>query len=353
MLLRWFIVLLLFTLGWLSCSSNEQEDYQLLEGNFLDTVYQIRYLDTTDYQVEIDSLLKAIAAEISLTDSNSILQDFNKAILDFDLGISIADTSSNKYPKGRHFLNCFLASNRFFELSDGIFDPTSKPLSDYWSRRATIESTPITALDSLIVDSLMQYVGLPYIALEDNKLLKDQNGVQMDFEVLVKAYSADHIGKWLTRKGIDNFLITIGPFAHAKGRDSNGKFWKTNLKFPNENSPHEDVVATVQLPILSFAQATNSNVFEELDGKKYTYTISPITGFPTANSLIGVTVFYEDCLTAAALANTCMTMGYEQAVEFIAAIPGTEAHFVYGKENGKFGIKKTEGLRTLLELEAQ
>ncbi|NJL76394.1 MAG: hypothetical protein HC892_16610 [Saprospiraceae bacterium] len=54
-------------------------------------------------------------------------------------------------------------------------------------------------------------------------------------------------------------------------------------------------------------------------------------------------------MTADALATSCMVMGYEKAVEFIDAIPGAEAYFVYGSSDGKIKTNMTEGLKSLIK----
>ena len=54
------------------------------------------------------------------------------------------------------------------------------------------------------------------------------------------------------------------------------------------------------------------------DGKKYSHTISPKSGYPVEHNLASVTVFDDNCMDADALATAAMSMGETKALKFAA-----------------------------------
>ena len=71
----------------------------------------------------------------------------------------------------------------------------------------------------------------------------------------------------------------------------------------------------------SLATSGNYRKFKVINGRKFSHSIDPISGFPANNNLLSVTVICEKAASADALATSFMVMGKEKAIDFIASNP--------------------------------
>nr|MBP8080303.1 FAD:protein FMN transferase [Aeromonas sp.] len=71
--------------------------------------------------------------------------------------------------------------------------------------------------------------------------------------------------------------------------------------------------------------------YYELDGKRFSHTIDPLTGKPITHRMVSVTVIHPSCMTADGLATALTVMG-------------TQKSLAYAKERGLaiFVITKTD-----------
>ncbi len=65
------------------------------------------------------------------------------------------------------------------------------------------------------------------------------------------------------------------------------------------------------------------------DGKKYSHTIAPRTGYPVSHSLLSATIVAHDGMLADAYATYCMVIGLEASKEFISSSPEVEGCLIY------------------------
>ena len=88
--------------------------------------------------------------------------------------------------------------------------------------------------------------------------------------------------------------------------------------------------AKVSLGDIGTATSGNYRQFYYKDGKRYSHTIDPHTGYPVEHNLLSATVFAPDCMTADALATAFMVMGLDKACAFVEnqILPIT-AYFIY------------------------
>lgn len=97
----------------------------------------------------------------------------------------------------------------------------------------------------------------------------------------------------------------------------------------------------------ALASSGNYRNFYEKDGKRYSHTISPITGFPVEHELLSVSVFAKDCMTADAYATAFMVVGKEKAKKIVEKENDIEAYFIYNEGN-KINVEYTAGVDAYL-----
>ncbi|MEM7104516.1 MAG: FAD:protein FMN transferase [Bacteroidota bacterium] len=337
------ILITLLILVW-ACNTPSGETLQAyaINGETMGTTYSVLYVgpSESDYSEGIDLLLKQVNQETSTYIPASTISKFNQS----ETGLS--------FPEGapEHFKTVFEGSKIIWEQTKGHFDPTVMPVVNYWGFGYT-EKKPVTAVDTVKVDSLLQLIGFAKISSgpadagsgKGDNYTKKQ-GMQLDFSAIAKGYGVDAVGQFLESKGISNYLVEIGGEVRARGKKSNGDWWTAGINIPDSAAGLQDIQNAVSIQNKALATSGNYRIFYEVDGVKYAHTINPSTGFPAGNTLLSASVLANDCMTADAFATAFMVMGLDKAYQLAAANEGIEAYLIYGDDAGEMKIKYTPGI---------
>lgn len=309
----------------LACKNNTLP-YVEIYGETMGTYYAINCQcpKVDELRGKIDSCLLAINKEVSTYMEDSYISSFNRSAT----GI-IRDKDKV------HFERNLNGAIDIFKKSAGFFDPSVMPLVNHWgfgyvSRKAS------SLKDSLVVDSLLQLVGLEKIIriLDTDSIRKSSPQQQLDFSAIAKGYAVDQISEMLSGMGSKNHLVDIGGEIVAIGLNPNSKTWVVGINKPDDKASYEDVFVRIQLPDRAIASSGNYRNFYEIEGQKYGHTLNPFTGFPFQDSLLAVSVIAGNCMLADALATSCMAMGFEKARIFINNFKDVDACFLVGASDG-------------------
>ncbi len=314
------------------------------------TTYHISYKDSLkrNFQKEIEALLAAVNMEVSTYIDSSFISKFNQAESEIKYLNLLSQEASSKY---KHFRLNFEKATEVYEKSEGYFDPTIMPLVNYWGF-GYAEKKAVEKADSLIIDSLMQFVGYDKISQRSRKdgsifLVKSAPGVQLDFSALAKGYGVDAVGFLLEKNGVQDYMVEIGGEVRVKGKNQHNQWWKVGINTPDENASVNDFQSKILLKNRSLATSGNYRNFYNVNGDRYGHTLNAKTGYPEKNRLLSVSVFADDCISADAYATACMTMGLEKAFDLISSIEGLDAYFIYSEEGGDMIQAHTEGLENV------
>ena len=301
------------------------------------TYYRVSYTgdQRPGLQATVDSLLVALNLEVSTYIDQSVISRFNQ-----DAPIE----------SGPHFYQNYLLAAEIYQKTNGLFDPTVMPLVNYWGFGYTPKK-PVTAVDSIMVDSLRRLVGFELITFNDSESAPAWSkppGVQLDLSALAKGYGVDLIGQFLEELGRANFFVDIGGEVLAKGDKGEKGPWRIGIAMPREDAAPTDI--QVALPVRDAAIATSGNYrnFYEVNGTKYSHTINPRTGYPERSRLLSASVMAPDCATADGFATACMVAGLEEAYALIDSLPTLEAYFIYSREDGSLATRYTQGFEAML-----
>jgi FAD:protein FMN transferase len=308
-----------------------------VEGMTMGTTYHITYFDKTsrDLKNSIDSLLLVVNKSINNYDSTSEVSRFNQS----KVGISV------KLP---YFLPPIEKSLEIFQASMGAFDPTVMPLVNAWGFGAGKRINP----DSAQVDSIKTFVGFEKVGLTKDSIWKSDPRVQLDFGGIGQGYGADIITEFLKSKGISNMLVELGGEGMAVGRNlKTGKAWQIGILDPNSTYENQFFKAYVSLTDKSFTTSGNYFNYREINGKKYSHTIDPETGFPAQHAILSASIFTTDCATADAWDTAFMVMGHEKAIELAKNHPELEVLLMYSDQEGKVATYITPGIQPFVKLE--
>lgn len=310
-------------------------EYYSIQGFTQGTTYSITYQYSTEHnlQEQIDSLLKLFDSSLSTYDTTSIISAINRNVP----GV-LTDSM---------FRTVFRESARVYQLTGGAFDITLGPVINAWG----FGSGERMEVDSAMVDSLLQYVGMEKVYLEGDRVMKSHPAIVLNVNAIAQGYAVDVVSSYLEELGCRNYMVEIGGEIRTRGVNSKGNFWRIGVDRPEFGNmiPGRQLQVIISMHNRSLATSGNYRKFYEKDGVMITHSINPATGFPKESRLLSATVLTEECIMADAYATSCMVMGLEKAKAFIENLKNVDAYLIYGDEVGAYQVWYSEGLKKYME----
>lgn len=304
----------------------------ILSGQTMGTSYKITYLDeqNRDFQKSVDSILVVFNQSLSTYIPDSELSQFNqKDTLEFGL---------------HYFPEILKASKTIHSQTNGAFDPTVGPLVNIWG----FGPSGPQLKDSVDIQLMVRSVGFDKIEFDEKRVIKKNHEIYLDFSAIAKGQGVDVVGKFLTSKGISNFLVEIGGELVARGTNDKGELWKVGVNRPEEESNSSELFSIIALNNKGMATSGNYRNFYVRDSVKISHTIDPKTGYPVKHNLLSATVLAKNCMTADAFATAMMVMGTEEAIKLADSRAELEVFLIFSKPDGGYGTYTSESLKPYL-----
>ena len=300
-----FLFVCLFLGALLGCEEKPEE--LLLSGMTMGTSYQVKIVLGNGASIErLDEQIKKRLESLNQTFSTYIetseLMQFNQV----KIGQSQAISEDMQVVMS--------IAQEVYDLTDGAFDPTVAPLVDLWGFGPK-ESGDVIPQAEQIKHSLSS-IGLHHLVLnKTTQTAQRESDIKLDFSAIAKGYAVDAIAELLDSSGIDNYLVEVGGELRASGHKPNGNLWRIAIEKPSLDQPLSQGVQQV-LSFQNVAVATSGdyrNYFEK-NGKRYSHTIDPRSGYPVDHGLASVTVIEKTAVRADALATAMMVMGPDDSL---------------------------------------
>ncbi|MBK8290877.1 MAG: FAD:protein FMN transferase [Flammeovirgaceae bacterium] len=291
-----------------------------IEGETMATTYHITYFDAEqrNFKKDVDSLLILVNQSINNYNTTSEVTRFNKSNSGFRFELP-------------YLLPPIKVAEQVFSQSQGAFDPTVMPLVNLWG----FGSQKITRPDSAKIDSIKRFIGFEKIKYNSDSVWKLDTRAQLDFGGIGQGYGADVITDFLKSQGIKNMLVELGGEGMACGINlQSGKPWELGILDPNATPEQQFFKAFISLSDKSFTTSGNYFNYREIDGKKYSHTIDPVTGFPATRALLSASIFTENATTADAWGTAMMVLGHEKAIELCKNHPELGVFLIYSTPDG-------------------
>ena len=307
--------------------------YQKDQGFIFGTTYTVTYQSEDNLKNEIEAELLKVDSTLSMFNKKSVISKVN------------SHTSSTQFNVNEMFAEVFNLAQSISKETGGAFDITVAPLVNAWGFGFKSGNMPTKEQ----VDSIRQYVGYQKISIDSLTrhsdewqywVKKSSPNVMLDCSAIAKGYGADKVARFLTQKGIKNFMVEIGGEVVTKGISSKRVPWKIGVTKPVDDSLSTDGELQTVLNVTDKAMATSGNYrnFYYKNGKKYAHTIDPATGYPVQHSLLSATVLAKDCATADAYATSFMVMGMEKARKLLENHPELMAYFIFTTPKGELDV---------------
>lgn len=298
-------------------SRQQSTPYQHDRGMVFGTVYHITYQSSKSLQKDIEAELAKVDASLSPFNERSIITAVNEN----------RDTVVNKM-----FSDVFALAMKISDSTNGAFDITVAPLVNAWGFGFKGGAMP----SHHKVDSLKALVGYHKVSLTNGRVSKTDPRIMLDCSSIAKGYGCDVVAKFLSAKGIDNYMVEIGGEIVTRGISEKRLPWKIGVTKPTDDSLNVNQEIQTIINVTDKAMATSGNYrnFYYKNGRKYAHTIDPSTGYPVQHNILSSTVIADDCATADAYATAFMVMGLDKAKTILSRHPELMAYFILASDDG-------------------
>lgn len=265
-----------------------------------------------EIQTGVDSILTLIDTTLSGYNKGSQLSRFNA-------GVPVRPNAV--------FKEIFSLSREFYHETGGALDVAAAPLFDIWGFGFTSDKLP----SARIVDSVRAVCGMDKIG-EDMVPSRPDIRLKLNFNAIAQGYTSDKIAGYLHSFGVKDMLVDIGEI-YCEGLNPKGLPWSIGIDRPFDGNmtPGADLDGIWRGDGRGRGVVTSGNYrkYYEKDGRKYSHTIDPRTGYPVDHNLLSATIVAADATTADAYATYCMVIGLEAAREFINSKEDVEGYLIY------------------------
>lgn len=331
------LYLLLF-LFFASCGQRSEKT--VFSGSTMGTTYRIVVKDITDahekerVRIAIDAALTTIDNVLSVYNPKSQISGLNH------------HKGKGAYPVNPEMITVSKLAKSIYELSDGAYDPTLKPLVDLWGfgerKRGDTQPTEVE------IKNAMRHMGMDKLTIFENAVLKTDEELTLDYSSIAKGFGVDQVSAAVHELGYNDFLVEIGGEIYASG--SNGdRQWCVGVASPERKLVFEGYVSTT-LGLENMACATSGDYQQYYihDGQRFSHLIDARNGYPIDHDVTSVTVAAKSCVLADALATAAIVLGEEEGIELIRSIDNVEALFI-SRSGELYTMTATDGWKNFVK----
>lgn len=210
-------------------------------------------------------------------------------------------------------------SKKISEITDGTFDITYGSIDQrFWNFDTEMTELPDEVLARKSI-ALIDYRNIILNTEEKTVFLKNK-GMRIGFGGIGKGYAAEKTKNLLKNLGVKAGIINASGDLSCWGIPENGKPWTIGIAHPDFS---DLPFSTLEVTDLSVATSGDYEKFVMIDGKRYSHTINPKTGFPV-HEIKSVTVISPNAEISDALATPITILGTEKGLALINQLKDIE-----------------------------
>jgi FAD:protein FMN transferase len=279
-------------LGLAGCST--EDDYRRYAGETMGTYYQVTAQCPGDVGGLIEAELVAVNAEMSTYLPDSDLSRFNSAAM------------GDWFPVPETVVGVVDVALELSRSSAGAFDVTVGPLVNLWgfgpeAGHGVPESAAIAAVLSRVGFESLEARRAP-------AALRKSRDLYVDLSAIAKGHGVDRVAERLMEAGCANLLVDIGGEVRGRGVNPRGAPWRIGVEVPDPASMG-GIQRIVQVADAALATSGDYRNFIELNGRRFSHTIDPRTGYPVEHALASVTVVHDSAMWADGYATLLNVLG--------------------------------------------
>ena len=319
-------LLILLTCNSIAWAKGSLEKH-LIMGTTMGTTYAVTVvsesgIDTDLLKKQIDARLVMVNQSMSMFSPTSELSRFNSTKAHVPFKIS------------RDFAYVMDQSKRLYNLTNGAWDGTLKPLVDLWGFGTKEKITKAPAPKA--INDLLKTIGFNKIEILENALQKKTPFVTLDLGSIAKGFGVDAVALLLEKSGFKSFLVEIGGEVFTRGTKPGNLPWTVGISRPEKGSAPDTLYRSIELKDMALATSGDYRNFVIINNKAYSHIIDPTTGYPVETGVVSASVTAENCTFADGLATALMVMPPEKAVALVNNLKKVECLIVVKKKDGTF-----------------
>lgn len=260
-------------------------------------------LKLDELQQHIDTRLQEINQRMSTYIGDSELSRINKAEAQKWVQVS------------KETAEVIRAAQQISIETEGAFDITLGNLVNLWGFGPDINLYSIP--DTERIKSTLALCGYQNLKIQRDppQVKKLNDSLYVDLSGIAKGYGVDQIAELLVKQGFPDHLVEIGGEIRTGGEKGPGYPWNIGIERPQSEGRSIQKIIHASTPMAMATSGDYRNYFEH-QGKRYSHTIDPATGYPITHKLAAVSVLHKSCMLADAYATALMVMGPERAMDF-------------------------------------
>ncbi|MBA4265697.1 MAG: FAD:protein FMN transferase [Comamonadaceae bacterium] len=324
-------------LGLTGCA--REQPFQQLEGATMGTRYHIRFqppshsFDVAALQAAVEARLEALNASLSTYRADSLITAFNEAPV------------GQAMPIDADFEHMLTLSRQVHKASSGAFDPTVGGLVNLWGFGWPKPEQPLTRLPE---PDAIEAARARFDAVEQpspGQLLKHAP-LRLDFSAIAKGYGVDLIAEVVRSQGVQHFMTEIGGEVATQGKGPTGGPWRIGIEAPDPAVTGR-LLTRVHLTDGALATSGNYRNFFEVEGRRFSHVIDPVSGYPVPQPPVSVSVIAPSVALADAWATAFMVLDEERGVQ-VAEENQLAVYWVY-QDNGGHRARQSSRMQPYLD----
>jgi len=229
-------------------------------------------------------------------------------------------------------------------LTDGAYDITVGPLVDLWGfgPKAVPERIP----DAAEIAAARARVGWRHIGIDEQKsALLRKADIQLDLSSVGEGVAVDALANYLQSRGVTDFMVSVAGCTRVSGHKLDGSRWVIAIEEPDGSGRPRQILALTQQAMSSSGSYRN---YHEIDGKRYSHTIDPVTGAPITHRGVSVSVIAADSdnTRADALATAFNVLGPDRGM-VLAEREKLPVYYIEHTDDGD-RVRYTEAMKAYL-----
>ncbi|HEY1844854.1 MAG TPA: FAD:protein FMN transferase ApbE [Buttiauxella sp.] len=311
----------------------------VLEGKTMGTFWRVSIAGVdaakqSGLRTQIQAQLDGDDRLLSTYKADSALSRFNQS------------RSTEPYPVTEAMSDIVTESLRIGAKTSGAMDITVGPLVNLWGFGP--DKQPVKTPTQAQIDAAKALTGLQHLTVINKAgqqwLQKDLPGLYVDLSTIGEGFAADHLAHLMEQNGISRYLVSVGGAVVTRGTNADGKAWRVAIQKPTDRE--NAVQAIVDLNGHGISTSGSYRNYYELEGKRLSHVIDPVTGAPIQHKLVSATVIATTAMEADGWDTGLMVLGMEKAKE-VAQKEGLAVYLI-AKEGEGFTTWMSPQFKTFL-----
>lgn len=208
-------------------------------------------------------------------------------------------------------------SNKIAALTQGAFDITYGSIDKrFWNFDTTMTTLP----DRMAAQNAVRLINYNNVILDakQHTVFLKEKGMRIGFGGIGKGYAAERAKLLLQQRGVSSGIINAAGDLSAWGNQPNGEPWTIGIADPERAS---QPFSYCNINNMAVATSGNYEKYVMIDGKKYSHTIDPKTGYPV-RGIKSVTILCPNAEVADAMTTPVIIMGIKAGLNMINQMKG-------------------------------